>query len=300
MNTPNWMNGPPKRILLATDLSPRCDRALDRVVSLANQWQAKLVILHVLEEPEPNMIDSTGRLPSWRRPPDPLSVARRQLLADIGDVAGTATVLIETGDPADAITRTAEEQDCGLIVTGLARDETLGRFLLGRTVDRLLRGSQVPLLIVKNRARAPYQHVVVATDFSDPSRHALEAAAHMFPGQRLTVFNAYEAPLSGRMMDSAAYQSQYREVVERECDAFLRNIAKPDHWQQPHVLIEHGAPCELLREYVQEKAVDLVVLGTQGRGAVMEALLGSVAKRIVDEVHCDALVIRAPDAATGT
>ncbi|QOZ06701.1 universal stress protein [Bradyrhizobium sp. CCBAU 51765] len=298
MNMPSWMNGPPKRILLATDLSPRCDRALDRVVLLADQWQAKLVIVHVLEEPEPNMTDPTGRLPSWRRPSDPLSVARKQLHTDVGPVAGHATVVIETGDPVDAIIRTAENEDCGLIVTGLARDEILGRFLLGRTVDRLLRRSQVPLLVVKNRARAPYRHVVVATDFSNPSRHALEAAAHMFPYQRLTVFNAYEAPLSGRMIDSAPYQRQYRTAVEQECDAFLQTMKKPDQWQSPNVLIEHGAPWELLREYVQEKAVDLVVLGTQGRSAVMEVLLGSVAKMIVDEVHCDALVIRAPPAAT--
>jgi hypothetical protein len=35
---------------LAADLSARCDRALDRTVSLASEWQAQLTVLHVFEE----------------------------------------------------------------------------------------------------------------------------------------------------------------------------------------------------------------------------------------------------------
>jgi hypothetical protein len=54
----------PKKILLATDLSCRCDRAMDRAVALATEWQAQLVVLHVLQEPAP-----VTDLPSWRRRP---------------------------------------------------------------------------------------------------------------------------------------------------------------------------------------------------------------------------------------
>lgn len=299
MNAASWMNGPPKRILLATDLSPRCDRALDRAVSLAEQWQAKLTILHTLEDPDRDMLDPNGRPPSWRRPPEPAGFARRQLIADVGVAAEKATILIEEGDPVEVISRIAAKEDCDLIVTGIARNELFGRVGLGRTVNRLLRRSRAPLLIVKKRSRRPYRHTVVATDFSDSSRHALEAAAHIFPRQELTIFHAYDAPLSGMMPDSALYQSRYRKVVEQDCDAFLQGMKKPDSgWQLPHVLIEPGAPGHLLREYVRDKEVDLVVLGTHGRSAVFEIFLGSVAKQIMDEVSCDTLVIREPRAAT--
>ena len=72
-----------------------------------------------------------------------------------------------------AIVRTAETRGCDLIVTGMARNETLGRFWLGRTVDRLLTTSPVPLLVVRQRVRRPYAHIVVATEMSDSSLHAL-------------------------------------------------------------------------------------------------------------------------------
>lgn len=43
MTEPSWINGPPRRIILATDLSARCDRALDRAAALASAWQAELI-----------------------------------------------------------------------------------------------------------------------------------------------------------------------------------------------------------------------------------------------------------------
>ena len=296
MTTPGLMSGPPQKILLATDLSPRCDRALDRTIELTGRWMASLVVLHVLERFDPGGMDA-AQLPSWRRPADPVSMASRHLLAEIGPVADKATVLIDEGDPVEAILRTAEAEQCELIVIGTARNELLGRFSLGRTVDRLLRRSRVPLLIVKNRARRPYRHIVVATDFSDSSRYATEAAARFFPDQTLTIFHAYEAPMSGIMTDSASYRREYRKVAAQDCESFLEKVDKPSTWQTPRVLIEDGQPSFLLRDYVREKEVDLVVLGTQGRSAILEVFIGSVAKAIMDEVSCDALVIRTPGAA---
>jgi nucleotide-binding universal stress UspA family protein len=299
MTAPNWMSGPPKSILLATDLSPRCDRALDRAAALAAQWQSALLVLHVLEAFEPGSLE-TVQLPSWRRPPDPVSLARKQLLADVGAVADRATVLIGEGAAVETILHTAEEEQCELIVIGIARDELLGRFRLGRTVDRLLRRSRVPLLVVKDRPRAEYRNIVVATDFSDSSRHAVEAAARYFPSRTLTLFHAYEAPMSRPTPDVASYRRDYRKDAARDCEAFLEKVDKPATWQTAHVAIEDGQPTFLLRNYVREKDVDLVVLGTHGRSALLEIFLGSVAKAIMDEVPCDALVIREPRAAVET
>ena len=124
-------------------------------------------------------------------------------VADLAaDPPAGATIVIEAGDPGAAILRAAAAEGCDLIVTGIARDELLGRFRLGSTVNRLLRGSRVPLLVVKDRARRPYAQIVVATDLSEPSGHALQAAARLFPEQRLTVFHAYDAPRSTSTRDS--------------------------------------------------------------------------------------------------
>lgn len=285
--------GPPKSILLATDLSPRCDRAVDRAVSLSQQWQAKLAILHVIEDLRVAGSDEVA--PSWRRPPDPVSVVTRRLMADIGPLVERADVIVDDGDTTEVIVRHAEQRDCDLIITGVARDELFGRFTLGNTVDRLLRRSRTPLLIVKNRARQPYHHIAVATDFSDPSRHALEAAVRFFPDKTLTIFHAYHPPMSGLLDDSAAFRAQCRTVAEGEYTAFLESLQSGAAIKQrTRSFIEFGRPADILREGVRDMNIDLVVLGTQGRGAIAEALIGSVAKEIMAEVPCDALLIRSP------
>ncbi|MFM9849704.1 MAG: universal stress protein [Hyphomicrobiaceae bacterium] len=38
-----------KKLLLATDVRPACDRALDRAVQLAQMWRSHLTVLHVIE-----------------------------------------------------------------------------------------------------------------------------------------------------------------------------------------------------------------------------------------------------------
>lgn len=300
MDNPIWRSGPPRRILLATDLSARCDRALDRAASLARQWQSELVVLHVLEEDETSILDDGGRLPSWRRPADPAMFVRAQILADLGAVAEKASMIIDRGDPAEAILRCAEAEGCDLVVVAVARDELLGRFSLGRTVDQLLRRSEVPLLVVRQRARAPYGHIVVATDFSEPSRQAFEAAVSAFPEHRLTLLHAYDVPIAGLMTDSAPYQEEHRRAAAAECEAFLKRTSRASSAQWPDILIEQGAPDSLLETYVRDNGADLAVVGTRGRGALVEAFLGSVAKRILASVPCDALVVRAAKSAAAS
>jgi nucleotide-binding universal stress UspA family protein len=39
----------PEKVLLATDLTPAGDRAFDRAVQLASEWDAQLVVCHVVE-----------------------------------------------------------------------------------------------------------------------------------------------------------------------------------------------------------------------------------------------------------
>jgi nucleotide-binding universal stress UspA family protein/deoxyinosine 3'endonuclease (endonuclease V) len=297
MAAPCWMQGPPKAILLATDLSARCDRAFDRAVSLATEWQARLVALHVMEEEAPGTLASGEPVPSWRRTQDPQQVAEARIRSELRETAPSLTVVLEKGDAAEAVLRTAEAYDCGLIVTGVGRDELLGRLALGSTVARLVRRSPVPVLVVRGRGHRPYAHVVVATDFSDSSRHALEAAVRFFPHQALTIFNAYDAPMAGLVPDAAAFQAQFRTGALEDSEAFLRS-ADLGQWQggKPRVLIEYGEPDRILYDYVREENVDLVALGTHGRSALFEVLIGGVAQRLLATLPCDTLVVREPRA----
>jgi nucleotide-binding universal stress UspA family protein len=190
----------PKTILLATDLSCRCDRALDRATALAAEWQARLVVLHALQEPAP-----VTDLPSWRRPPDPRQTAWQRVRRDSQGVEGVEIdVIVERGEPASLILEVIERLGCELVVTGVARDETLGRIMLGTTVEKLVRNANVPVLVVKSRPRGPYRNVVVATDFSEGSRCAREVALALLPAAQVSLFHAYDVVFEGFIDDKTA------------------------------------------------------------------------------------------------
>ncbi len=279
-----------KKILLATDLGARSDRALDRAVMLAAEWRAQLLVLHVLEE-ENVLADQGKPVPVWRRPPDPKSVAKRRIEADLKGLAVSPIVFIEKGDPGEVILRVAEVQGCDLVVTGLARDEPLGRFSPGATVDRLLRQSGVLLLVVKERPRRSYRDVVVAADFSKSARVAIETAAELFPKRPLTVLHGYDAPMAGLMEDPETYRRNYVQVATADYAKFIGTVRLPQGHEPPNVLIESGEPGPLLDALAQERDVDLIVFGTHGRGALFKAVIGSTARQLLGQVPCDALVV---------
>lgn len=295
MDNENRFEGPPRNILLATDLSARCDRALDRAASLASIPGGRLVVLHVLERRDDVCeIELERRLPSWRRAPDRARLVEEQLRHDMVQACENLTVIVEQGKPSEVILRVAEENHCDLIVTGIARDETLGRFGLGTTVNRLVRRSNVPIIVVKQRVGNAYRHIAIATDFSDASLHAARIAARFFPDQAVSVFHAYEAPMARVVTDRVHFQESYQEAIISECAKFLHDSGLPDtRAQGVKLLVEQGHPARLLREYVRDEGIELVVLGSHGRSAIYDVLLGSTATEILSSLPCDALVVRA-------
>lgn len=293
MNQEAWMSGPPARLLLATDLSARCDRALDRAAQLAAAWRAELVVLNVLGVPE-----VPDRMLVWaaaKGDEQHTLIARRQIHRDLAGLDIRTSVHIARGDAASAIRETAADTGCGLIVTGMARNEIFGRFLLGATVERLARTVPQPLLVVRNRARGAYRRILVATDFSDSSRHALHAAARLFPDRELILYHAYTIPLSGAA--DTAPKARAPVIEAGECAAFIAASELPAEVRgRLQVVIEQGPLETTLSRYVREHDIEVAVMGTHGRGGVMSILIGSTAARLLDWLPCDTMIVREPRA----
>ena len=280
----------PRAILFATDLSARCDRALDRAALISSERGKRLVILHAIEDgpSASDMLDSQADDGTH----DPVDQVRRDLIREVSDVVQAATVVIERGTAAESITRAARHEGAELIVLGIARGDLLGRYILGNTVDQLIRGAPAPLLIVKARARAPYRHIVVATDFSESSRQALETAMRLFPQRRVMVFHAFEPMMEGLISDVGGYRRDARAAALAEGARFINETPVPDGALAPELHVERGEPAQLLRNYVSRGDADLVVIGSHGRSALFEIFVGSVAKRIIEHLPCDALLVR--------
>jgi len=283
----------PHRLLMATDLSVRSDRALARAAQLANQWHAELTVVHALS---PSVVAQRQRLddtmPSWRRPQSWQSLVEHRLRADLASVHVSAHAEVVVGSSAEVVLATAQRQSSSLIVLGHAKDDLLDRIQLGSLADAVVRHSTVPVLNVRGRAHQPYQHVLVATDFSACSAQALRQAMGWFPHAQLTVFHTFIPP-GARAVSHAELQGSWGEHAQAEMASFLSsNGLGPASDRAANVLIEKGVPSEVLRDYLSFSDVDLVVLGSQGRSGLSRILLGSQAEALLHAVDVDTLLIR--------
>lgn len=283
----------PRHLLLATDLSARCDRALDRAAQLAEEWRAELTALNVLDptaSPDQALAWASGASDEQL-----LHLAQRQLARDLKAIKVPVKLCVSrSGDAAGAIRRAAADTQSGLVVTGVSRNETLGRLLLGSTVENLARSLPEPLLVVHNRAHEPYRRIVVATDFSESSRHALLAAVRFFPGRELIVYHAHASPMA-ELADAAVNSGVCVSIVESECAAFLAATVLPEGTKL-RTVVEYGGIEATLTQYVREHEIDLVVMGSHGCSGIMSLLLGSTAAKLLDWLPCDMLLVPAPRA----
>jgi len=59
-----------------------------------------------------------------------------------------------------------------------------------------------------------------------------------------------------------------------------------------HQEVREGTPVEEIVEFAAEKDIDLIILGTHGRGWLAHVLLGSVAEKVVRKAPCPVLTVR--------
>src|SRR5690606_33852636 len=146
-------------------------------VQLANQWQAELVTISVMEGLQaPDMVLNWA----YGAEDDNERILRQQLREDMSGADLPVTIRVAKGEAAGSIVETADNDNCDIIVTGMARSEPFGRFILGTTVEKLVRQTSLPLLVVRKRPHGAYHRVVVASDFSRASCLALRTALKLF------------------------------------------------------------------------------------------------------------------------
>lgn len=295
MANEQWPHTPPRSILLATDLSARSDRALDRATQLARQWNAALVVVHALE----SEADAAGSpayedLPSWRRPPDPVVAVERQIRRDIREPLPDLRITVREGVASDVILDALERERCDLVVVGAGGDRGLGRVSLGRTVELLMRRAPTSVLVVKSRPAGPYRHILVGTDFTPEARHGLTVASKLFPEASFAVMHSFEMPYRS-LFTRPDLSREFTQMEQEEIRAFVKDAGlDPDVHSRVVTLIEHGPPEVMMHNYVAERGADLTVIGTVGRNTLFHLLIGGHAPKIVDGVQSDVLVVRFP------
>jgi nucleotide-binding universal stress UspA family protein len=148
--------------------------------------------------------------------------------------------------------------------------------------------------------------ILVPTDFSDTA-HAALAYAKMLAdafGSALHVVHVAQDPLTcAPLMEpspaAAELLSEVRDEIERDAKMRLDSLLTAPEQKAFYAGSElrWGAPSVEIEDYARKHEIDLIVMGTHGRGVVAGVLLGSVADKLLRRAPCPVLVVRPAAAA---
>lgn len=142
-----------------------------------------------------------------------------------------------------------------------------------------------------------FRHILVPTDFGESSQRALEIAIDLairFQA-RLTLLHTYEVPVyTYEAMTSSPVDllTPVREAAQRQFDAALDDVKQ--RAPEAKGILCYGVPWQEILRTIESHGVDLVIMGTHGRGGLTHALLGSVAEKTVRRSPVPVLTVRGP------
>lgn len=136
--------------------------------------------------------------------------------------------------------------------------------------------------------------IMVPTDFSDHSAKAVrygEELALKFSAELHLVHVVEIAPML--YTEGAVFPFESTKEITDAAASHLEKIEiDSENIVQVSRTVSEGSPFVEIVRYAKENSIDLIVLGTHGRGAIAHMLMGSVAEKVARKAPCPVLVVR--------
>jgi nucleotide-binding universal stress UspA family protein len=278
------------RILTPTDFSPSAELAMRSAEFLSRQERARLYLLHVIQLPAPSYL---GRLGLDRDLRETWIAGAREQLAELArDLAGTeleVETILREGKPWSEILDVSRERETDLICLGNSGHSALERLLLGSTAENVVRRTDIPVLIVRERPLTEVRRVLVPVDFDPGTKVAIRFALAKFPSAEISALHVVAPlppadPVVGPLVPNLV-------AIREKIRALLDRLGARDVVETVRLM---GDPAGAILEGARRSDVDLLVLTTHGRRGVSRAMLGSVAEKVVRHADRPVLVLPGP------
>ncbi|MFP8888712.1 universal stress protein [Natrialbaceae archaeon A-CW2] len=140
-------------VLLPTDGSQASERALEYAIDLAQQYDAALHVMYVIDKAVFAGDVETGTIVTQFEQVGQSVLEEVETEATRAGIETTITHL-GRGSPHEAILKYTEEEDIDVVVMGTRGRTGLDRYLLGSVTEKVVRLSDVPVLTVRHSERA--------------------------------------------------------------------------------------------------------------------------------------------------
>ncbi len=147
------------------------------------------------------------------------------------------------------------------------------------------------------------KHVMTPTDFSQPSdvavRYGRELAEHFGATLHLvhvidenSLVYPWTSP-DGTPLALGAARTQIEHFAQDRLSKVVTDVDRQK--RAARVVTLTGSPFLEIINYAKVQEIDLIVMGTHGRGPITHMLMGSVAEKVVRKAPCPVLTVRHPE-----
>lgn len=294
-----------KKILIPLDGSERAEQILAHLGALLKAVDCEILLLGVIDNEgiygAANLLKPTAQ--ATKRAVEYLD----GVVDHLRDCGLQADYLIRDGRAHQVILEVARDSAADLISIASHGHSGLDRLFFGSTAERVLRHSDVPVLLFKSHRTLG--RVLPSTEPPAVTPLALENILVPLDGSphaEIAMNDALElAQIDGATLHLVHVTSRRRtsmffpplEAFEAAPDAqldYLESTAERLRRSGADVraAIMRGTPVEGLSAYLADTPIDLMVMTTHGRSGLTRMLLGSVAESILRHVHVPILLRR--------
>jgi nucleotide-binding universal stress UspA family protein len=283
-----------KNIMVPIDFSGPSRKAINYGMSLALEFEARLVLVHI------SAFEREAYESAKHRLLDLIPAEYRERL--------DFEIIVKSGDVREEILGIVRDKGIDLVVMGTHGRTYIERVLLGSVTERMLRKLPVPILTVSHLdpdkeiheiAPVPLRRILYASDLSAGSEAGLTFSIRLANAldAHLTVAHVVEpinAALAG--LDTAAYLLQDGSGIRAQAEERLnRTVALYSNGNLPiTTILADGVPCETINKLAEEQKADLIVINLQGSSRFERALLGSTAERVIRTATAPVLSLPLP------
>ncbi|MEM7545402.1 MAG: universal stress protein [Pseudomonadota bacterium] len=256
-----------KTIIVASDLSHRSRPALSRAVDLAISADARLFVIHVVNEDLPADLSY------------PVQVGAKTIISEqvAEDAAGRALdheVRVVVGDPIAEIGEAVVSFKADLLIVGQHRRRKFLDQIRETTMEHLVRSSEVPVLLVTKAADQPYGHVLCGTALSGVCTAAVKTIPLVARQPHLELFHAHEVSFSKEArQDYETWKSRYPLPNDLPDPKFVEASAR-----------------DALDDILSKDSYDLLAIGGHTRTIGGRYVLGKFTADLIRNPPCDLLI----------
>ena len=141
-----------------------------------------------------------------------------------------------------------------------------------------------------------FQRLLVPIDFSE---HAGRALAYAIAWGRqlnahLTLIHVIQSLSDVGLEMASSAPSAHLERLEKELarhmNGYLQQVV--DAGAQGDLVMAHGSPVDEMIKVVNDRGIDLIIMGSHGRSGFNRLLLGSMAEKVMRLAPCPVLIVR--------